>query len=246
MLHAIKQTALFHGIKASYYACRNYHHRRCLTNYCKSIFYNKDVLLVGSGPSAKSISTIAPGTIVACCNFSPDAIETILAARKLDMYLTSKEALRSGGAVEKILDKYTVDYCIHNLPFSSRTFEGIKNQYFIPQDISILRHITSELSFKELQEIHKLGENTILSSGVQLLSYILCANPKSVTLAGIDTDYSVSYFDNLSYETDSKDTKKNNHYQMDKKFLIRVSKKYDNVFTVPESPLKNIFKSKVL
>jgi hypothetical protein len=243
MLQFIKKTLLFHFFKIQYFALVNRGNRRVLINYCKKVFENKDVFLIGSGPSANSITEIPTEAIVACCNFSPEAIESLLKSRSIDVYLTSKEALLSGGVIENILKKYRVDYCIHNQLNLPKKLPVKNNQFYLTQDVTIARIVTPELSYKEIQDINSKNENTILSSGMQLLSYILLSNPRSVILAGIDTDLSVEYFDNLSYNNDYKSYKKNNHYIMDKLFLERVAKEHKNIIVPKTSPIYKIFKS---
>ena len=248
MFNLFTQTFFGFKLKTYFFYVRNYWNRKLLVKELRRNFKGKKVLILGSGPTLEEIVSIPDDFIVVCCNFSINYLEEHFFGRRANLYLTTNQAVSEGGGIEKILKAEEYDVLVHN--FDNKLISKFKldkkNSFFnLPQDVSLLSLVAPNTYRKRY--VFGKEQNVMLSSGCQLVQYGIIGEAEEIFLAGIDTERSVSYFQDRRYVEDES-SKKNNHYLMDSSFLEECTK-YNNIFVAsPKSPVsallptKNLFK----
>jgi hypothetical protein len=200
----------------------------------KKILRDQRVLIIGSGPSANDLSHVPGDVKIATCNIGPRILLDKGIDRRIDLYYCVPGAVEGDHKSEKIiniLSKLKINLFVYPTKWIKND-DNLKKVYtkcvkdYMFNDYYLIKLIGPQ----ETEEIKKnpLFSN-VTSSGVRLLQYALYAKAKEIFLLGIDLNEEGYFWGKKN---------KHDHLSIDKKFIERVSKKYNNIYSASkDSPI---------
>jgi len=199
---------------------------------------NKNVIVIGSGPSAANLS-IPDNFIVICCNRSYTFLPN---TKRIDIFCTTQFAVKESPEIKKEINVYPVK---NKLCDSYQIFEKI--HFYSPKNIISFgkkfdMHILIKKRFKLLSKLQRFYPST----GVNMICLALLLGAKNIYVAGIEAEDVVKYSGNSGYKNDP--TKKINPHLSADKYILEYIKNNDlPVFVISEkSGLTMFLKQKAL
>ncbi len=196
--------------------------RKKLINHLKKHLHGKEVLILGSGPSAENLNRIPKDTLVMTVNLS---IFNLPVASEIFLHSTTSHALKEAG-----IDIYNITevYNVSNLLVDERKIAVLSNSFLINfEDVSFVKEIFPLTLFKKLNLLLS-NQHFHPSQGVNLILLTHIAGAKKIYVSGIDIPKQVTYASKSKYPNSYK--KKNMHYKIDSELADHLLKSANIVF----------------